>query len=368
MIKQLKYGTNLDVRDGKLLSWIDRNNTILFEGLWDDEKLIKAEIRTPDNRQIKINCSATTHPTLGRCDTLSYRDQSFFACFQSVDWHYPKYIPPLDDPTLLPPGAGTTILNVISIQCLFNGIESIRYCGPYPTGALFDCLMESFNIKGGLNDNFKIFTQDVENKTLKLMFDEVAVDFYPAPYERILSDNGICVQLNDGLEKAYINGSIYYKASSGAHKICKLNEGYEAFIEIAGRKWAAIAEFNMEGELIHGPFPSPNVNKKYNGKKIPDSIKSVISDLLVAQAPAMMKEVINEVLTKIPITTEDIGDRLSLFKKDEIVLHSIFIERIIEEEKAEIFYELVGAIEPIVQKLAQTFLKINSDNYFTSEV
>ena len=69
--------------------------------------------------------------------------------FQALDYARPDFIPPLFEPRRLPPGGGTTLLNLIAGLMKDQGVARVRYRGPYPTEQLFTALLECFRYEAG---------------------------------------------------------------------------------------------------------------------------------------------------------------------------------------------------------------------------
>jgi len=128
----------------------------------------------------------------------------------ALDWDRIDRIPALADPTRLPPGAGTAILNLLAGLAAEQGAAALRYRGPYATEQLFWALLESFRLDepaGALER----FLADAEAAFLAGTMREAPVDWRPAPHEPRLRDGGVGVQLRDGVEKVRWDGRTYYR-------------------------------------------------------------------------------------------------------------------------------------------------------------
>ena len=131
--------------------------------------------------------------------------------FRSVQYEDLDFLPPLDDPTRLSSGAGSTILNVLALLGQDQGKPVLRYRGPYPSERLFATLRESFRYSGETGAMRERFTQGVEQAALQLATAEAAVDWAPFPHERFFPAAHTCVQWRDGIEKVYDRGRVYYR-------------------------------------------------------------------------------------------------------------------------------------------------------------
>ena len=120
--------------------------------------------------------------------------------------------PPLADPTRLPPGAGSAILNLIAGLAADQGAARLRYRGPYATEQLFWTLAESFRFDAAEPDPLGCFLEGAEAAFLAGELREAPLDWTPAPHERRWLDEGLYVQLRDGVEKVAWEGRTYYRA------------------------------------------------------------------------------------------------------------------------------------------------------------
>ena len=95
------------------------------------------------------------------------------------------FLPPLDNPTALPAGGGSTVLNVIALLAQDQGKSVLRYRGPYPSERLFATLRESFRYSGEPGTIRERFTEGVEAAAVQLEMKEADVDWTPHPHERL---------------------------------------------------------------------------------------------------------------------------------------------------------------------------------------
>src|SRR5262249_15452244 len=119
------------------------------------------------------------------------------------------YVPPLADPTRLPPGAGTAILNLIAGLAADQAAGPLRYRGPFATEQLFWALADSFRFDPTEPDPLGRFLDGAEAAFLGGALREAPLDWTPAPHERLLLEGGVAVQLRDGVEKVGWEARIY---------------------------------------------------------------------------------------------------------------------------------------------------------------
>ncbi|MBI1737543.1 MAG: hypothetical protein HYR51_20420 [Candidatus Rokubacteria bacterium] len=144
-------------------------------------------------------------PTPRGCSILSC-SRRFAACrpaalaeFAALDYASIGEIPALADPARLPPGAGTTVLNLPAGLALDGERRALPYRGPYPTEQLFLALLESFRYVGGAGDD------------PLAAFAAGALAWDPAPHERRVERDGVVVQLRDRVEKVVWGRRTYYR-------------------------------------------------------------------------------------------------------------------------------------------------------------
>ncbi len=158
----LNYGSRILAQDGLPRTLHDRDGTCWFTLEWSDRRLRSATLRLPDGSEIHIRPEARQHPVLGLCDSVivNGRQRTFFT---TVDWAEPGFIPAMDAPGTLPPGAGSAIMNLLAHLAK----KALRYKGPYPTAALFDTLGFAFQHEGDPESALSMFTANVEALALR---------------------------------------------------------------------------------------------------------------------------------------------------------------------------------------------------------
>lgn len=207
------HGTVVTRRPGPagrplLVSEVDRHGTLLTVAEWDGAGHLRhAKVRLPDGSCIGIEPAAAESPIWGRSDRLSLLDpdKPFHAVepitlFQSLDYGAVGFIPPLAEPERLPPGTGTAVLNFLASLLVEQGTPRVNYRGPYPTEQLFTALLESFR-----------YDPAAASPLDQFMESGGALDWSPAPHERLFSPAGAYVQLRDGVEKVVFRGRPYYR-------------------------------------------------------------------------------------------------------------------------------------------------------------
>ncbi|MGH7268004.1 MAG: hypothetical protein ACREMB_24570, partial [Candidatus Rokuibacteriota bacterium] len=175
-------------------------------------RLVEVWARTLDGQMVGVLPGGADHPLWGPSDRIVGADRTVLTVCGAVDWDRPPAIPPLAEPARLPPGAGTTLLNVLSALAADAGTGPLRYRGPYPTEQLFWALAESFRFDPAARDPVAAFTEGAEAALVSGASREAPLDWTPAPHERRYHRaDGVGVQLRDGLEKVRWEGRAYYR-------------------------------------------------------------------------------------------------------------------------------------------------------------
>ncbi len=193
-------------RARRRLLQFDRRGHLIAACRWrDDGALAWAKSLLPDGRWLGIEPGATTHPAWGASDRVwlmepdaPWRGREALTLFQSLDYARPDFIPPLFEPRRLPPGGGTTLLNLIAGLMKDHAVATVRYRGPYPTEQLFTALLECFRYAAG------------EGLPLERFLADGALDWHPAPFEAQHVRPGLVVQLRHEIEKVTLDGATFY--------------------------------------------------------------------------------------------------------------------------------------------------------------
>src|SRR5262245_9616193 len=186
---------------------LDRHGHLTAACRWrSDGALGWAKGLTADGAWIGIEPGAVSHPVWGTSDRLWLLEPSevwapreALTIFQALDYERPDFIPPLLEPGRLPPGAGTTVLNLIAGLMKDQGVARVRYRGPYPTEQLFTALLECFRYDDAADDPLGQFMA------------EGALDWRPAPYESHHVAAGVAVQVRHQIEKVGLDGVAFYR-------------------------------------------------------------------------------------------------------------------------------------------------------------
>jgi hypothetical protein len=204
-------GTLVGYRPGaarRRLVQFDRLGHLVAACRWrPDGALAWAKCRLADGRWLGLEPGAAAHAAWGASDRVwlmepdaPWAPREPVTLFQALDYRRPDFIPPLLEPRRLPPGAGTTLLNLIAGLMKDHGVASVRYRGPYPTEQLFTALLECFRYDAR------------EALPLERFLADGALDWHPAPFETHHVAPGVVVQLRHEVEKVTLDGVVFYRA------------------------------------------------------------------------------------------------------------------------------------------------------------
>src|SRR5262245_27706070 len=127
-----------------------------------DGRFLAARVRALDGSVIAVLPGGAEHPLWGPSDRI-VGEAGLLTVAAALDWDRIDAIPPLADPTRLPPGGGSAILNLLAGLAAEQGARSLRYRGPYATEQLFWALAESFRFDAAESDPLGCFLDGAED-------------------------------------------------------------------------------------------------------------------------------------------------------------------------------------------------------------
>jgi hypothetical protein len=256
-----------------------------------------------------------------------------------IDWDHPTQIPAIAEPGALPANTGGALMNELARRAT----QPLRYAGPYPTPALYRTLVRSFRT---IADE-ATFTKDLVRRAATLARDEIAVDFTPAPHERVANAHGH-VELRDGLERCVIDGVAYERG--GIARI----EGRHAEVWFGDEPWARVATFDAGGHLVDGPHAIPSPATDVIGKPFPPALTHALAALVGELVPLGLPVELPRVIWA------DLGARAARATPDGgYEVHAALWERLAPHGMARLALALAEALAPVVtMKLAANLGKL----------
>ena len=290
------------------LATFDRHGRLLLLLTWrgegSDRTLQRFKVRGLDGRFLGVSAATASHLGWGLSDCLwtldgevGFQQQRFLTLFRAVRYTDVAAIPPLDDPGSLPPGAGSSVLNVFALLSQDQGKRALRYRGPYPSERLFGTLREAFHSGGEAGSARERFTRGAQEAALRLEMREAEVDWTPSPYEYFFPAAHTCVQLRKGIEKVYDRGRVYChpELSVNAHALRTdyTEDGqvyYTASLTLLGQSVEDHLVLSVEGTILARPLP-PHRWHVREPSQLSDELKAVFVRLIAAEsAPALQPE------------------------------------------------------------------------------
>lgn len=317
---------------------VDRSGHEWAHVAWDGETF--AGLTVPGAR---VHAEVTHDPIAGDAHVID----SAGACtaMSAIDWARPTRIPTVANPGALAPGAGGAILNAIAVLAARAGVPALRYAGPYPTNALWSALARSFRTTASEH----AFTQDFVERAARLARDEIAIDFQPAPHERLAIIAGAArghVELRDGVERAVIDGVAYERDGSPA-RLVRDGDTARAEVWFGDALYAHVATFAPDGNTVDGPHAVPPSTSTVLGQEFPPALASAIGELVAQVVAAPLADDVRRYLATRPIVWADLGARAAHATGDAIELHAALWDRIGPLGLGRLALALAEALAPV---------------------
>jgi len=282
---------------------------------------------------ISISREVVAHPLLGDAHVIEHAGRAITA-MSALDWEHPQRIPVVAQPARLPPGAGGMLLNEIARRAR----EPLRYAGPYNSPALYRALLRSFRA----SHDEATFTADVLGRALRLATDEIAVDFAPAPHERVELACGHA-EIRDGLEAAAIEGTRFERNGAVARLV-----GDACEVWFGDACYARIATLSPHGELVDGPHAPPALASPVIGAAFPAELRGALAELVADVVPAPLAADARIAVAARSIAWADLGTRAARRTATGFEVHAALWERIAPLGLARLALALAEALAPVV--------------------
>jgi hypothetical protein len=303
-----------------------------------------------------VDPDVVEHPLLGDAQLILHAGEPITA-MSAIDWDQPTQIPTIAEPRSLPRGTGTLLLNEIALRARHAGVQTLRYAGPYPTPALFASLLRSFRT----TSNEQIFSCDVMRRALRLVRDEVPVDFTPAPFERRTMPYG-SIDVRDGIERAVIDG-VLFDAVPAVGSLARLVDAtppagtgagsLAAVLLFDNVLWTRVAELAPDGSVIGDVEPVPALASNVIGKQFPDELRDKFAEFVVHSdaIPGPLARDTELVIRERPITWRDLGWRAAAREGDGFALHVGWWTHLSPQGFVPLVNALARAIAPVAVQL-----------------
>lgn len=317
------------------LATFDRYGRLMLLLYWTPEgTLTRFKVRGLDGRFLGVVRDAAWHFGWGASDSVWVLDgetgfvlDHALTMFRSVQYEELDFLPPLDNPTRLSAGAGSTILNVLALLGQDQDKPVLRYRGPYPSERLFATLRESFRYSGETGAMRERFTQGAEQAALQLTTAEAAVDWAPFPHERFFPAAHTCVQWRDGIEKVYDRGRVYYRPDLAISAYALRKESteqehvqYIAGLTALGRPIEDHLVLDENGEIVERPAVSRDWTVR-EPTQLSNEWKAALVRLIAAESTPLLQSALWPVMDELTIEWSLLNGVLWTETANEIALH-----------------------------------------------
>jgi hypothetical protein len=332
------HGTVYEAQDDRLVRVIDHTGAIHAELLWgpDSGQLIRLIVAnaTVDGRVI-------THPLLGHAHVVAA------TAMTALDWQCPTEIPAIAEPGRIPPGAGSAILNTIAILAQRSGVRALRYAGPYPTTALWRTLARSFRTTATED----AFTAGGLDRALRVARDPIAVDFVPAPHERLAIAGGF-VELREEVERAVVAGVAYEPGELAARLVAAsaASDAIACEIWFGDAPYARVATLAANGALLDGPHPVPRCDSPVLGREFPAPLRGAIAELVADAVPPPLADAARALCTRQSVRWADLGAHAAADADEAFLVHAVLWDRIGPLGLGRLALAIAEALAPVVTR------------------
>jgi hypothetical protein len=347
-----RYGTTYIERDGLLARVVDRTGAVHGELAWalDAREARSAAIRAVGLARLArlevtgavVEGAVIAHPLLGAAHAVGATAVS------AIEWARPEEIPAIAEPGRLPLGAGAAILNMIAVVAARAGVAGLRYAGPYPTAALWKALGRSFRAQVGATE--AEFTAGGLDRALRVDRTPIAIDFAPAPHERVAIAGGF-VELREGVERAVIDG-VAFEVDGSPARLSVRDGVVECDVWFGGVPYARVATLAADGRVLGGPHAIAACTSAVIGRVFPDPLRIAIGELVAEAVPAPLADDVRALCAATPLVWADLGARAARETADGFAVHAALWERIAPLGLGRLALALAEALAPVVTAAA----------------
>jgi hypothetical protein len=356
--------------NGRLARVIDRTGTVHAELIWSTEtdQLVRLTVANA-----VVHGTVITHPLFGVAHSVGDTAMTV------LTWARPTEIPAIAEPGRLPFGAGGAILNTIALLAQRAGVPHLRYAGPYPTAALWRTLARSFRCAATEAE----FTAGALERALRVARDPIAIDFAPAPHERIAITGGF-VELRDGIERAVLDGVSYEPGGSPARLVTGSQAPSAAQVAdsrtsstaqvadspapgpraspgspdvhceiwFGDAPYARVATLAPDGALLAGPHAIAPCTSPVLDRAFPPALRAAIAELTADAVPAPLGSAVRMLCAEQPLRWADLGARAARELPDGFAVHAALWDRIAPLGLDRLALALVEALAPVLASAA----------------
>lgn len=240
---------------------------------WSVPGLRWAWLRLPAGQWLELRPRTESHPLWGISDALYHHRHvpddaapRAVGLLPALDYARLRWLPPLDTPASLPPGAGSAVLNFLARLMTLQGVGETAYRGPYPTAALFATLCGSFVPLGPSSEAQGRFTRGEYELASRGEMAENPQRWQPAPFAAALPRPRLMVHLRGGVETAWVDDVPFRRTPTGSGALAAgervwredtgRQEQYSVGLVLLGRPQRRIFLLNARGEVLDEALPA----------------------------------------------------------------------------------------------------------------
>jgi hypothetical protein len=342
----------------------DPGGTLWWKLQWQGEDLEELRLRLPDRRWLVLRRAAVLDPVLGPVFPLAVADDledagAPCAFVADCSWTKPCFVPAVDRPGQLPPGAGSGLLSFLAEAALAKGRPALRYRGPYPTGALFDTLLECFRVDD-LTRSWAVFSDAQQGVDGWGAFVEVPVDFHPDPLWRSWPAEGVCFQGRRQVERAWVQGQAFDRRGP-----CRL-EGdgpYTLAFVLGERRLLTLGHLDEAGQIDGAVrLGVPDLS----GGALSPQLQATLGEALLQRVPVALRPLAATWWAQLRIELGRCGWSAARWERDALVLHPAWPLALQGRDPSEAVVCLYRALEPaFLAGLQQRILHLRRAAYLS---
>jgi hypothetical protein len=342
----------------------DNSGFVHAELTWQDKRLVSVMVRASSDNAITVVGDIENHPLLGPSHRVevSHGEATHVS---AIDWHAPSTIPAIFSPGVLPGHTGTMLLNVIATLARDAGVGALRYCGPYPTVALYNSLTQCFSAHGTVDQ----FASDEWLNTALLGKEHNPpmisneVSFVPDPFVRQWITPKICTQHRRQLERATIHGVTF---SLGSDSLRLVHTGTVAAAQVwfGDVCWATIAELDTSStaagalQAVHQvPELDAQIVQHTVGKRLPPALLAGLADLIAADVAPPLQSAVAALVNAATIRWAHAGVHAVRVVDDVIEIHAALWQCLAPRGMTYVLAALVAALAPVFMMQLQRTLQ-----------
>lgn len=327
---------------------VDRTGYFWADLEWEGDRLRSLAVPGAVVRGARI-----PDPLFGEAHPIETATGDRLTTISVIDWARPTEIPAIADPAKLPPGTGGAIMNALALLAEQSEVRALRYAGPYPTSALWKTLARSFQAYG----DEAVFTRELVARMATLARDPIAIDFLPAPHERLKIPGGhVELRAAPGgsggeltVERVTLDGITYERGGSPARVVAidAGTGGSRCELWFGDARYAVVAKLLPDGSLRE-QFPLPACEADVIGKPFPAPLTAALGELIAELVPAPLAPHVPAWLAARTVVWADLGARAARVRDELVEVHGALWRHVAPHGLGRLALALAEALAPVI--------------------